>query len=98
MSLFFSFRLIKDIRKDLLKSPLIKSAFEAALAFNSDNYVKFFQIIEKADYLSSCILHRYIIKVRSNALQIIVRAYTTQHSTSMVCSQIFCTIFPVFHS
>lgn len=71
----------------------MRSAFEAALAFKSNNYVKFFNIIEKADYLSSCILHRYISEARRRALQIIVRAYSTQNNATMVNLNIFLSIF-----
>ncbi|XP_054724688.1 uncharacterized protein LOC129234667 [Uloborus diversus] len=76
-------RLIKDIRKEILKSPLVKSAFQAALAFKSQNFVKFFNIFAKATYLSSCIMHRYVNQAREQALQVMVRAYSTaNHSTS----------------
>ncbi|KAG8178014.1 hypothetical protein JTE90_011646 [Oedothorax gibbosus] len=77
-------RLVKDIRKEVFKSPLVKSAFEAAIALNSNNYVKFFELMENAPYLSSCIMHRYIHEARVRAVQVIIRAYSRQNNPTVL--------------
>lgn len=75
---------MKDIRKEVFKSPLVKSAFEAALALKSNNYVKFFKLMENSTYLSSCIMHRYIHEARVLAVQVMIRAYSLQNSSIQV--------------
>ncbi|GFS57299.1 germinal-center associated nuclear protein [Trichonephila clavipes] len=73
-------RLVKDLHKDIFKSPPVKAAFEAALAFRSNNYVKFFKLMEKGTYLDCCILHRYINEARVQAMQLIIRAYSVPNN------------------
>ncbi|GBM02164.1 Germinal-center associated nuclear protein [Araneus ventricosus] len=77
-------RLVKDIRKEVFNSPPVKTAFEAALAFKSNNYVKFFKLMEKGTYLDSCILHRYIPEARVRAMQVIERAYCVPNNSTML--------------
>ncbi|XP_055938747.1 uncharacterized protein LOC129968658 isoform X2 [Argiope bruennichi] len=77
-------RLVKDIRKEVFNSPPVKTAFEAALAFKSNNYIKFFKLMEKGTYLDCCILHRYIPEARARAMQIIERAYSMPNNATML--------------
>ncbi|GIY08877.1 germinal-center associated nuclear protein, partial [Caerostris extrusa] len=77
-------RLVKDVRKEILYSPPVKAAFDAALAFKSNNYVKFFKILEKGTYLDSCILHRYIHEARVSAMQVIIRAYSVPNNPTLI--------------
>ncbi|CAL1287389.1 unnamed protein product [Larinioides sclopetarius] len=77
-------RLVKDIRKEVFNSSPVKTAFEAALAFKSNNYVKFFKFMEKGTYLDSCILHRYIPEARFRAMQVIERAYCVPNNATML--------------
>ncbi|GFU26292.1 germinal-center associated nuclear protein [Nephila pilipes] len=77
-------RLVKDLRKDIFKSPPVKAAFEAALAFRSNNYVKFFQLMEKGTYLDCCIMHRYMHEARVQAMQVIIRAYSVPNNPTLL--------------
>ncbi|GFQ87190.1 germinal-center associated nuclear protein, partial [Trichonephila clavata] len=77
-------RLVKDLNKNIFKSPPVKAAFEAALAFRSNNYVKFFKLMEKGTYLDCCILHRYINEARVQAMQLIVRAYSVPNNPTLL--------------
>ncbi|CAH2048665.1 unnamed protein product, partial [Iphiclides podalirius] len=67
---------IKQLPKEIQKSPSITFAIQVFTALDNNNYVKFFRLInEKATYLQACILLRYFNDVRARALARIVKAY-----------------------
>ncbi|XP_056611344.1 germinal-center associated nuclear protein isoform X2 [Triplophysa dalaica] len=80
-------REVQQFRKDVQKSPEVDFAVQAFAELNSNNFVRFFKLVNSASYLSSCILHRYFNQVRSKALKILNIAYTVGSQRS--------TIFPV---
>lgn len=53
----------------------VQFAIDVFMALNSNNYVKFFQLVRKATLLQGCILLRYFYQVRQKALRTIVRAF-----------------------
>ncbi|XP_034042737.1 germinal-center associated nuclear protein isoform X2 [Thalassophryne amazonica] len=69
-------REVQQFREDVRNSPEVKFAVQAFSAVNSNNFVCFFQLVKRASYLSSCILHRYFNQVRATALKILNVAYT----------------------
>lgn len=69
-------------RSDIQKSPEIKFALQVYSAFEKRNYVKFFKLIRTTTYLNACILMRYFIQVRTQALETLVRCFTPPKSIS----------------
>lgn len=53
----------------------IQFAIKIHAAFNNRMYVRFFNLVKKTTYLSTCLLQRYFSQVRTQALQSIVKAY-----------------------
>ncbi|KAI4878707.1 hypothetical protein NFI96_013487 [Prochilodus magdalenae] len=77
-------REVQQFRKDVRDSPEVKFAVQAFAALNSNNFVRFFKLVNAASYLASCILHRYFNQVRRSALKALNIAYTvgSQRSTT----------------
>nr|KAG5708418.1 hypothetical protein BaRGS_026145 [Batillaria attramentaria] len=69
-------REVQQLRPDVRSSPEIDFAVKAYSALNSNNYVRFFRLLERASFLNACVLHRYFNQMRARALQILLRAYT----------------------
>uniref|UniRef100_A0A1I8AF50 PCI domain-containing protein n=1 Tax=Steinernema glaseri TaxID=37863 RepID=A0A1I8AF50_9BILA len=64
------------LRREVRESEAMKWAVQVFLAFNTNNYVKFFQLVfNEATYLEGCLLHRFFFEVRANALIVISSAY-----------------------
>uniref|UniRef100_H3ARN8 Germinal-center associated nuclear protein n=1 Tax=Latimeria chalumnae TaxID=7897 RepID=H3ARN8_LATCH len=65
-------------------SPEVKFAVQAFTALNSNNFVRFFKLVQAATYLSACILHRYFNQVRRDSLRALNIAFTlsSQRPTS----------------
>uniref|UniRef100_A0A1B0DJT6 Germinal-center associated nuclear protein n=1 Tax=Phlebotomus papatasi TaxID=29031 RepID=A0A1B0DJT6_PHLPP len=69
---------IKQLPESVQRSEEVRFAIEVFLAMESNNYVKFFQLVRKTSYMNACILLRYFIQVRARALEVIVKAYTVR--------------------
>lgn len=67
---------IKQLNQEIMKSDEIKFALDCYFAVSCNNYVKFFNLVREAPYLSACILIRYFTQVRLEALQILMSSYT----------------------
>ncbi|XP_055071228.2 germinal-center associated nuclear protein [Misgurnus anguillicaudatus] len=80
-------REVQQFRKEVRESPEVDFAVQAFAALNSNNFVRFFKLVNAASYLSSCMLHRYFNQVRSKALKILNVAFTVGSQRS--------TIFPI---
>nr|XP_014715316.2 germinal-center associated nuclear protein isoform X2 [Equus asinus] len=61
----------------------VKFAVQAFAALNSNNFVRFFKLVQSASYLNGCLLHCYFNQIRKDALRALNVAYTvsTQRST-----------------
>ncbi|XP_039612418.1 germinal-center associated nuclear protein [Polypterus senegalus] len=77
-------REVQQFRAEIRNSPEVKYAVQVFAALNSNNFVRFFKLVRRASYLSSCILHRYFKQVRQSALKALNIAYTVspQRSTA----------------
>ncbi|XP_051565497.1 germinal-center associated nuclear protein-like [Myxocyprinus asiaticus] len=80
-------REVQQFRKEVRESPEVVFAVQAFAALNSNNFVRFFKLVNAASYLTSCILHRYFNQVRRKALKILNVAFTVGSQRS--------TIFPI---
>lgn len=61
--------------ESLRKSAEVQFAISVHSAVAERNYVRFFQLIRKADCLTACLLHRYFGQVRSHALRALSAAF-----------------------
>ncbi|XP_077599433.1 germinal-center associated nuclear protein [Stigmatopora nigra] len=69
-------REVQQFRDEVRNSPEVKFAVQAFAALNSNNFVRFFKLVDRASYLASCLLHRYFNQVRGKALKTLNIAHT----------------------
>lgn len=67
---------IKQLKSKIKKSKEVRFAISVYLAMDSNNYVKFFNLVHETNYLNACILMRYFVQIRTKALHIIFKSYT----------------------
>lgn len=65
---------IRDISPDLYNSPYIKYAISAFISFNTNNFVKYFEIAKEAPYLISCLMYLHFDQIRTEALSTLKKA------------------------
>lgn len=53
----------------------VQFAIQAYMAFKNNMYSKFFNLVKKGSYLTSCLLQRYFNEVRTQALKTMLKAY-----------------------
>lgn len=68
-------REVQQLRAEVRTSPAIRFALQAYFAVNSNNYVKFFQLVKKTTFTNACIMHRYFTQVRNKALVLMMKGY-----------------------
>ncbi|XP_055425839.1 germinal-center associated nuclear protein isoform X2 [Bubalus kerabau] len=76
-------REVQQFHPAVRNSPEVKFAVQAFAALNSNNFVRFFKLVQSASYLNACLLHCYFNQIRKDALRALNVAYTasTQRST-----------------
>ncbi|XP_026563386.1 germinal-center associated nuclear protein isoform X2 [Pseudonaja textilis] len=80
-------REVQQFRPSVRNSPEVRFAVQAFAALNSNNFVKFFKLVQTASYLNACMLHCYFNQIRKDALKCLNFAYTVNCQRS--------TIFPL---
>ncbi|TKC35343.1 hypothetical protein EI555_008951, partial [Monodon monoceros] len=77
-------REVQQLHPAVRNSSEVKFAVQAFAALNSNNFVRFFKLVQSASYLSACLLHCYFTQIRKDALRALNVAYTasTQRSTT----------------
>uniref|UniRef100_A0A8C6XJN1 Germinal-center associated nuclear protein n=1 Tax=Naja naja TaxID=35670 RepID=A0A8C6XJN1_NAJNA len=80
-------REVQQFRPSVRNSPEVRFAVQAFAALNSNNFVKFFKLVQTASYLNACLLHCYFNQIRKDALKCLNFAYTVNYQRS--------TIFPL---
>ncbi|XP_039078077.1 germinal-center associated nuclear protein [Hyaena hyaena] len=76
-------REVQQFHPAVRNSSEVKFAVQAFAALNSNNFVRFFKLVQSASYLNACLLHCYFHQIRKDALRALNIAYTvsTQRST-----------------
>ncbi|XP_060225310.1 germinal-center associated nuclear protein isoform X2 [Meriones unguiculatus] len=76
-------REVQQFHPDVRNAPEVNFAVQAFAALNSNNFVRFFKLVQSASYLNACLLHCYFSQIRKDALRALNVAYTvsTQRST-----------------
>ncbi|XP_040417691.1 germinal-center associated nuclear protein isoform X4 [Cygnus olor] len=82
-------REVQQFHPEVRNSPEVRFAVQAFAALNSNNFVRFFKLVQAASYLNACLLHCYFNQIRKDALKSLNIAYTV--STQR------CTLFPLDH-
>ncbi|XP_030758644.1 uncharacterized protein LOC115884268 [Sitophilus oryzae] len=73
---------VQKLPEDIQKSPEIRFALQVYSAADTHNYVKFFKLIKSTTYLNACILMRYFVQVRVQALETLLKCFTPPRSIS----------------
>ncbi|KFP70792.1 Germinal-center associated nuclear protein, partial [Acanthisitta chloris] len=82
-------REVQQFHPEVRNSPEVRFAVQAFAALNSNNFVRFFKLVQAASYLNACLLHGYFSQIRKDGLKSLNIAYTV--STQR------CTAFPLDH-
>ncbi|KAM6349228.1 LOW QUALITY PROTEIN: germinal-center associated nuclear protein [Alca torda] len=82
-------REVQQFHPEVRNAPEVRFAVQAFAALNSNNFVRFFKLVQAASYLNACLLHCYFNQIRKDALKSLNIAYTV--STQR------CTAFPLDH-
>ncbi|NXF97869.1 GANP protein, partial [Eubucco bourcierii] len=82
-------REVQQFHPEVRNSAEVRFAVQAFAALNSNNFVRFFKLVQTASYLNACLLHCYFNQIRKDALKSLNIAYTV--STQR------CTAFPLDH-
>lgn len=56
----------------------VQFAMSCVSAFHQADYVRYFRMIVAADYLQACLMHTHFTKLRSKALEIMSRAFSSK--------------------
>ena len=72
---------VQNYRQQIRDSKEVQIAIKAFFAYQSNNYIKFFQLLDQCSYLMACILHRYFTPIRQKALKILRKCYTSNPSS-----------------
>lgn len=77
-------REVQQFHPAVRNSSEVKFAVQAFAALNSNNFVRFFKLVQSASYLNACLLHGYFNQIRKDALRALNVAYTvsTQRATA----------------
>ena len=73
---------LQRLPNNIQKSSEVQFALNIYSALESNNYYKFFKLVQKTTYLNACILLRYFNQVRLKALSVLVKAYCRTASTA----------------
>ncbi|XP_015786281.1 germinal-center associated nuclear protein [Tetranychus urticae] len=69
-------REVKLFHSHVRNSEPVQFALKCHYAMTTNNYIKFFDLVDSTTYLNACILHRYFYDIRLQAFKIMRKAYT----------------------
>lgn len=61
-------REVQQFHPAVRNSSEVKFAVQAFAALNSNNFVRFFKLVQSASYLNACLLHCYFNQVSNTAV------------------------------
>jgi len=85
-------REVAKLRKQVRESKPVQDAITAHFALISGNYVRFFTLVSRASFLSSCLLHRYFNRVRLQAIRLMRKSFTVPNQTELYPIHDFCRL------
>lgn len=85
-------RQIKHLRRQVRDSPTVRFAVSAHFALISNNYVKFFNLVRSTTYLNACLCHRYFNRIRTRAIRLMRKSFTTLKEAELFPSEYFCRL------
>nr|CAB3263692.1 germinal-center associated nuclear protein [Phallusia mammillata] len=77
-------RELQNMSHEIRESRDIRLAVAAFSAVHSNNYSRFFSVLQHTSYLQAAILHRYFEQVRKQAIVTMARAYSTAKSNAVL--------------
>ncbi|EFC50016.1 SAC/GANP domain-containing protein [Naegleria gruberi] len=66
---------LRNLPSKVSKSPEVLFALKVYGAFSTKNYVRYFELVKQASYLSACLMHMYFAHIREEALRIMNTAF-----------------------
>nr|KAF6349141.1 hypothetical protein mMyoMyo1_011697 [Myotis myotis] len=75
-------REVQQFHPAVRNSAEVTFAVQAFAALNSNNFVRFFKLVQSASYLNACLLHCYFNQIRKDALRALNIAYTVSKKRS----------------
>ena len=80
------------IADDVISSPQVQMVLRIWRAVSMDDFVTFFKLLRKADFLTACLLNRFVASMRNQALKLINKQTSkqgdvadTQRVTRLLC-------------
>ncbi|RXG62149.1 Germinal-center associated nuclear protein [Armadillidium vulgare] len=67
-------------KEAIRNSSEVQLAIKVLHSIHTGNFANFFKLLKRATYLQSCIMHKYFANIRQRALNVIIKAYSTQSS------------------
>lgn len=71
---------MKQLSKNILNSTEVRFALAVYFAIETNNYVKFFDLVRQTTYMNACILLRYFVQMRLVAMKIIMKGYQVKNA------------------
>lgn len=65
---------------EVFSSPLVQFALRCVSAYHQVDYVRYFKMVQSAEYLQACLLHTHSTKLRRTSLRIISQAYSSKEA------------------
>ena len=75
--------------ESIMASDEVKFALDVMVAWQTKNYIRFFNLVKKTTYLNCCILRRYFGEMRLYAIKTMIRSYCTKNTSPLVCYFVF---------
>ncbi|XP_068959161.1 germinal-center associated nuclear protein-like [Petaurus breviceps papuanus] len=69
-------RQVQQLQPHVRSAPEVQFALQAFTALDSNNYVRFFKLVQAASYLNACLLHGYFSQARGKALRTVMATHT----------------------
>ncbi|KAK6618459.1 hypothetical protein RUM43_013652 [Polyplax serrata] len=75
---------LSDMPNCLMSSEPVKFALNVMTAWETRNYIRFFDLVKRAAYLNSCLLRRYFGEMRLYAVKTMIRSYCTKNYSPQI--------------
>ncbi|XP_019850266.1 PREDICTED: germinal-center associated nuclear protein-like isoform X2 [Amphimedon queenslandica] len=77
------FNKVEQYNQSIRRSSEVQFAISVVQSVDSNNFVRFFKLVKKASYLSSCLLHSYFDLIRLRALKTLNQSHSSGKSNPM---------------
>ncbi|KAL0268294.1 UNVERIFIED_CONTAM: hypothetical protein PYX00_010291 [Menopon gallinae] len=75
---------LSDMAERVMSSQPVRFALDVMAAWETRNYVRFFNLVNRTTYLNCCILRRYFNEMRLYATKTMIRSYCTKNYSPQI--------------